>query len=69
MQDILKKLTGKNQREAQEIARNMLDNSDTELFRELVSKDDFLFDFVKQNISGYIKTAVNESNYKNLLAF
>ena len=69
MQDILKKLTGKNQREAQEIARNMLDNSDTELFRELVNKDDFLFDFVKQNVAGYIKNAADESNYKNLLQF
>lgn len=69
MQEILKKLTGKNQREAEEIARNMVDNSDTELFRELVSKDDFLFDFVKQNISNYIKSVSNESNYKNLLHF
>ena len=69
MQDILKKLTGKNQREAQEIARNMLDNSDTELFRELVNKDDFLFDFVKQNVAGYIKNVADESNYKNLLQF
>ena len=69
MQEILKKLTGKNQREAEEIARNMVDNSDTELFRELVSKDDFLFDFVKQNISNYIKNVSNESNYKNLLHF
>ena len=69
MQDILKKLTGKNQREAQEIARNMLDNSNTELFRELVNKDDFLFDFVKQNVAGYIKNAADESNYKNLLQF
>ena len=69
MQDILKKLTGKNQREAQEIARNMLDNSNTELFRELVNKDDFLFDFVKQNVAGYIKNVADESNYKNLLQF
>ena len=69
MQEILKKLTGKNQREAEEVARNMVDNSDTELFRELVGKDDFLFDFVKQNISEYIRNVCDETNYKNLLKF
>lgn len=69
MQEIIKKLTGKNQREAQDIARNMVDNSDVELFRELVNKDDFLFDFVKQNISNYIKNVCDESNFRNLLNF
>lgn len=69
MQEIIKKLTGKNQREAQDIARNMVDNSDVELFRELVHKDDFLFDFVKQNISNYIKNVCDESNFRNLLNF
>jgi hypothetical protein len=45
--DKIKQLTGKNQNEYEPVAKQIIDNADTELFEELVSKDDFLFDFVK----------------------
>lgn len=39
------------------------------MFKALVAKDDFLFDFVKQNVSDRIANAVNQTNYKNVLSF
>ena len=51
MSDKLKKLTGKNPKDFEPVAYSLINNNDTELFSELVSKDDFLFDFVKQNVA------------------
>lgn len=69
MQENIKKITGKNQREAEETVKLMIDNADIELFKELVNKDDFLFDFVKQNVTLHIKNVCNASNFRNLLKF
>ena len=43
MSDNLKKLTGKNPKDFESVAYSLINNSDVELFSELVSKEDFLF--------------------------
>ena len=67
MSDKLKKLTGKNPKDFEPVAYSVINNSDCELFSELVSQDDFLFDFVKQNVANRLAKVCNESNYLNLL--
>lgn len=67
--DLIKKLTGKNPSEYEPIAKAMIDNSDTELFSKLVEQDDFLFDFIKENVAKRIQKACNKDNYINLLDF
>ena len=67
--DKIKLLTGKNPKEYELIASEMINNSDVELFNELVSKDDFLFDFVKSNVAQRLEKACNKGNYKNVLKF
>lgn len=69
MSDKLKKLTGKNKTEYEKIASEVINNSDVELFKELVANDGFLFDFVKQNVSQRLAQACNENNFRNLLNF
>ena len=46
-----------------------MDNADEKLFAELVEKDSFLFDFVKQNVAQRLAKAVNENNWKSVLTF
>ena len=65
--DLIKKLTGKNPSEYEPIAKSLVDNSDTELFEKLVKQDDFLFDFIKDNVARRIQKACNKDNYKNLI--
>ena len=69
MSDKLKELTGKNPKDFEPVAYSVINNSDCELFSELVSQDDFLFDFVKQNVANRLAKVCNESNYLNLLNF
>lgn len=69
MSENLKKLTGKNPKDFESVAYSLINNSDVELFSELVSKEDFLFDFVKQNVADRLSKVCNESNYLNLLSF
>lgn len=69
MDDKIKKLTGKNKQDFEPVAKSLVDNSDVELFRELVERDGFLFDFVKNNVAQRIYNACDEKNYKNLLKF
>lgn len=69
MSENLKKLTGKNKNDYEQVAKMMIDTADVELFKELVENDDFLFDFVKQNVAQRLKNACNEQNYQNLLKF
>ncbi len=69
MSDKFKKLTGKNPKEFQPVAFDVINIPDIELFRELVEKDDFLFDFVKQNVAQRLSENCNNSNYLNLLEF
>ena len=60
--DLIKKLTGKNPSEYEPIAKNMIDNSDKELFTKLVEQDDFLFDFIKDNVAKRIQKACTKEN-------
>lgn len=67
--DKIKKLTGKNQSEYEAVAGEIINNADVSLFKELVSRDDFLFDFIKSNVAQRLEKACNKDNYKNLLKF
>ena len=69
MNEQLKKLTGKNRSEYEQTAAALVDNCDTELFKELVDHDNFLYDYVKQNVAQRIYNACNDTNYKNLIPF
>ena len=66
---MFKKLTGKNPREYEYAARHIMDNADEKLFAELVEKDSFLFDFVKQNVAQRLEKATNEYNWQTVLSF
>ena len=67
-EDLIKKLTGKNKNDYGQAASHLVNNADVEMFKELVAKDDFLFDFVKQNVNERLAAAVTEENYKNIFA-
>ena len=67
--DLIKQLTGKNKQEYEAAAAHLVNEADEEMFKALVEKDDFLFDFVKQNVAERIANVLNENNYKNLLSF
>lgn len=67
--DLIKQLTGKNKQEYESAAAHLVNESDEGMFKALVEKDDFLFDFVKQNVAERIANVLNENNYKNLLSF
>ena len=67
--DLIKKLTGKNPADYDSVAQALVNNSDVELFSKLVKQDDFLFDFIKNNVAKRIQNACNKNNYKNFLNF
>ena len=69
MNEDLKKLTGKNPRDFEPVAYNLINNADVNLFKELVEKEDYLFDFIKQNVANRLLKLCNASNYTNLLKF
>ena len=67
--DLLKSLTGKDITLSEQVAKILVDNPDVELFKKLVKQDDFLFDFVKNNVAKRIQKACNKDNYLNLINF
>ena len=67
--DLIKKLTGKNPSEYEKVAKSLVDNSDVELFANLVKQDDFLFDFIKENVAKRIQNACDKDNYLHLVDF
>lgn len=69
MSDKLKSLTGKNPVDFEPVVFTLINKPDVDLFKELVESDDFLFDFVKQNVCNRMASVCNESNYLNLLQF
>lgn len=69
MSDNIKKLTSKNPSDFEGVAYNLINSPDVELFKQLVEKDDFLFDFVKQNVAQRLAKQCNSSNYMNLIFF
>lgn len=68
-EDLIKQLTGKNRQDFENAACHLINTADIEMFKALIDKDDFLFDFVKQNVAERIASAIDENNYKNLLSF
>lgn len=69
MSDKLKKLTGKNPKDFEPVAFDVINIPDVELFKELIDNEDFLFDFIKQNVASRLAKVCNSSNYLNLLQF
>ena len=67
--DLIKNLTGKDPKGYEPVASRIINEPDVELFEELVSKDDYLFDFIKQNVAQRLAKACNKSNFKNLFKF
>ena len=67
--DLIKKLTGKNPSEYEVVAKSLVENSDVELFAKLVNQDDFLFDFVKNNVAQRIQNACTKENFMNIINF
>lgn len=67
MSDKLKKLTGKNPKDFEPVAFDVINIPDVELFKELIDNEDFLFDFIKQNVANRLAKVCNSSNYLNLL--
>ena len=67
MSDKLKQLTGKNPKDFEPVSYSLINTPDVDLFGELVEKDDFLYDFIKQNVSNRLEKNCNSQNYLNLL--
>lgn len=67
MSDKLKQLAGKNPKDFEPVAYNLINIPDVDLFKELVDKDDYLFDFIKQNVANRLERVCNNKNYLNLL--
>lgn len=67
MSDKLKQLTGKNPKDFEPVSYSLINTPDVGLFAELVEKDDFLYDFIKQNVSKRLEKNCNKQNYLNLL--
>ncbi len=65
----LKNLTAKDETKALEAAKHLLDEADIELYKMLVEKSEFLFDFIKNNVCRRIEKNISETNYKNVLKF
>ena len=66
---LLKDITNKDEKKAQEAADYLINSADIELFKMLVAKSDFLFDFVKQNVIKRLSKAINHNNFKNIFKF
>lgn len=67
MSEKLKQLTGKNPKDFEPVSYSLINKPDVDLFRELVEKEDFLYDFIKQNVSKRLEKNCNKGNYLNLL--
>ena len=65
----LKALTGKDEEKAVDAASYLVNNADTELYKMLVDKSDFLFEFVRNNVCKRIEKVVNKDNYINIIKF
>lgn len=69
MSDKLKKLTGKNPKDFEPVAFSLVNDVDVDLFKELVDSEDYLFDFVKNNVARRIEKVCNKDNFLNLIPF
>lgn len=64
--DLIKDLTGKDPKRYEPVVNRIINTPDLDLFSELVDRDDFLFDFIKQNVANRLAGACNGSNFMNL---
>lgn len=65
----VKKITSKDEKQAVETITAMINNSDTELFQELIEKSEYLFQFIKENVCKRFEMSIRGSNYQNLFSF
>ena len=63
----LKNLIAKDEIKAQEAADYLINTADINLYKALTEKTEFLFDFVRNNISKRIEKAVNKENFINII--
>ena len=68
-EQLVKDLTAKDEQKAFCAAQEIINNTNTEAFKLLADKSEFLFDFVKNNVSKRLNKAINQNNYRNLFAF
>lgn len=68
-EQLVKDITAKDEQKALAAAREIVDNTNTEAFKMLTDKSEFLFDFVKNNVCKRLSKAINDNNYRNLFAF
>jgi len=66
---LLNELVSKDKNLAAKAASAIINNKDVNAFVTLIEKSDYLFDYVKNNISQKLINAINEKNYKNILNF
>lgn len=65
----VKTITSKDEKQAIILLTEMIDNSDTDLFKELVKQSEYLFPFIIDNVCERFEKSIKASNYKNLLNF
>lgn len=68
-EQLVKDLTAKDEKKAFDAACCIVNNADTEAFQILADKSEFLFDFVKNNVSKRLQKAITPENFRNLFAF
>ena len=69
MDKLVNDLTQKDENKALKAALTIIEQENLTAFKKLCEKSDFLFDFVKTNVSNRFKKVINTSNYRNILAF
>lgn len=68
-EQLVKDLTAKDEQKAFCAAQEIINKTNTEAFKLLADKSEFLFDFVKNNVCKRLNKAINQNNYRNLFAF
>lgn len=66
---LINELTGKNEQLALDAAKLIIKDANTDAFAILVSKSEFLFDFIKTNVNRRLESAVSNENFRNLIPF
>lgn len=72
MEDLKKEvkiITAKDEKAAVEVIKKMINDSDVELFKELLSQSEYLFPFIKENVSKRFEMSLCGSNYQNIFDF
>lgn len=68
-EEYLKLLIGKDESSAVNAASYLVNSADTNLYKALVEKSDFLFDFVRNNVCKRIESVITKDNFKNVIKF